>query len=96
MKTPKVAEYVAMAFKTKPNTIFIGSTTAGADGDVSIFVLPGDVKIMITGTGIYYPDGSETQQLGILPDFVVKPTINGIKEGKDELLNAAIEKIGKK
>lgn len=94
--TQSRAEYVAMAFKTKPNTIFIGSTTAGADGDVSIFVLPGDVKIMITGTGIYYPDGSETQQLGILPDFVVKPTINGIKEGKDELLNAAIEKIGKK
>jgi C-terminal processing protease CtpA/Prc len=91
--TQSRAEYVAMAFKTNPNSIFIGSTTAGADGDVSIFVLPGDVRIMITGTGIYYPDGSETQRIGILPDFVVKPTINGIKENRDELLESAIKQI---
>jgi len=48
---------------------------------------------MISGIGVYYPDGKETQRLGIVPDLVVKPTIEGIKKGKDELLEKAIELI---
>ena len=35
---------------------------------------------------MYYPDGTETQRVGIVPDIEVKPTIKGITEGRDELL----------
>jgi C-terminal processing protease CtpA/Prc len=51
---------------------------------------------MISGIGVYYPDGKETQRIGIVPDIEVKPTIRGILEGKDELLEKAIETINKK
>ena len=89
------AEYTAMAFRAGNNTTIIGSTTAGADGNVSVIYLPGGLRTMISGIGIYYPNGEETQRAGIVPDIEVKPTIEGIKQGKDELLERAIELIMK-
>lgn len=87
------AEYTAMAFRAGDNTTMVGSTTAGADGNVSAIMLPGGLRTMISGIGVYYPDGGETQRIGIVPDIEVKPTINGIKNGKDELIEKAIEII---
>ena len=87
------AEYTAMAFKAAPNTTVIGSTTAGADGNVSMINLPGGMRTMISGIGVFYPDGTPTQRVGIVPDMEVKPTIKGIKEGRDELLEQAVNLI---
>lgn len=87
------AEYTAMAFKAGDNTTIIGSTTAGADGNVSAILLPGGLRTMISGIGVNYPNGDETQRIGIVPDIEVKPTIKGIRAGQDELLEKAIEII---
>lgn len=84
------SEYTVMALKAGNNTTVIGSQTAGADGSVSAIYLPGGLRTRISGNGIYYPDGTETQRVGIVPDIEVKPTIQGIKEGKDEVLERAI------
>ena len=89
--TQSQAEYATMAFRVTPKAIVIGSTTAGADGNVSGFYLPGNIRTMISGIGVYYPDGTETQRVGIIPDIEIKPTIEGIKNNKDELLEKAIE-----
>lgn len=94
--TQSQAEYTTMAFRTAPHATVIGSTTAGADGNVSQFFLPGGISTMISGIGVYYPDGKETQRIGIVPDVVVKPTIKGIAEGRDEPLEKAIEIINTK
>lgn len=91
--TQSQAEYTTMAFRVNPNATVIGCTTAGADGNVSQFYLPGGIITMITGIGIYYPDGKETQRIGIVPDIELRPTIQGIKEGRDELLEKAIKVI---
>ncbi|MES2515783.1 MAG: S41 family peptidase [Bacteroidota bacterium] len=90
------AEFHAMAYRVHPNATVIGSTTAGADGNVSVFYLPGGIRTMISGIGVYYPNGKETQGVGIVPDIEIKPTIKGIKEGKDEVLEKAIELINTK
>jgi len=87
------AEYTTMAFRANSNTTVIGSTTAGADGNVTSFLMPGGLRTMISGIGVYYPNGKETQRVGIVPDIEVLPTIKGIREGKDELLEKAIEVI---
>lgn len=91
--TQSQAEYTAMALRTSKNAVIMGSTTAGADGNVSVFYLPGKLRTMISGIGIYYPDGRETQRVGIIPDTTVNPTVAGIKERKDELLDKAIEYV---
>lgn len=87
------AEYTAMALQAVQNATVVGSTTAGADGNVSTIFLPGGLRTMISGIGVYYPDGKETQRIGIVPDIMVKPTIEGIKNGKDEVLESAIKVI---
>ncbi|MEO8962926.1 MAG: S41 family peptidase [Ginsengibacter sp.] len=87
------AEYTAMAFRAGSNTTIIGSTTAGADGNVSTIFLPGGLRTMISGIGVYYPNGDRTQRVGIVPDKEVTPTVEGIRAGKDELLEKAIEII---
>jgi C-terminal processing protease CtpA/Prc len=94
--TQSHAEFVTMAFQAGDNTTVIGSQTAGADGNMAEIVLPGGLKTAISGIGIYYPDGRETQRIGIVPDIKVKPTIRGIREGRDELLEKAIEFIRQK
>ena len=75
----------------------IGSQTAGADGDITGIKLPGGIQTAFSGHGIHYPDGRPTQGIGIVPDMKISPTIKGIKEGRDEVLERAIEfaKTGK-
>lgn len=87
------AEYTAMAFRAGVNTTIVGSTTAGADGNVSTIFLPGGLRTLISGIGVYYPDGTETQRVGIVPDVELKPSIEGVKAGRDELLEKAVEII---
>lgn len=91
--TQSQAEYTAMAFRAGDNTTIVGSTTAGADGNISKIMLPGGLRTVISGIGVYYPNGDETQRVGIVPDIEVKPTIQGIRAGDDELLEKAIEVI---
>lgn len=90
------SEFHAMAYRVAPNALVLGSTTAAADGNVSKFFLPGGISTWISGIGVYYPDGKETQRIGILPDIILRPTIEGIKEGRDEIIEKAIEIIHKK
>ena len=73
--------------------ITIGSQTAGADGNISIFYISNGLQTVISGLGVNYPDGTETQRVGIRIDEIVKPTIAGIKAGKDELYERAVELI---
>ena len=93
--TQSNAEYTTMALRVAPKTLVIGSTTAGADGNVSRISLPGNVSTMISGIGVYYPDGTETQRVGIVPDIEVHPTIAGVRAGRDEVLERAMELVGK-
>lgn len=91
--TQSSAEYTAMAFRSVRGAIVIGSTTAGADGNVSRIQLPGGLNTMISGIGVFYPDKRPTQRIGIVPDIVVSPTEEGIRAGRDEVLEAAVRLI---
>lgn len=87
------SEYTTMAFRTAPGALVVGSTTAGADGNASWFRLPGAKRSMISGLGVFYPDRTPTQRVGILPDVEVRPTVAGIRAGRDEVLEAAIREL---
>jgi len=87
------AEFTAMAFRVAPGAKVIGSTTAGADGDLSWIPLPGALRTAISGIGVFYPDKRPTQRVGIIPDIEAKPTIEGIRAGRDEVLEVALREI---
>tara|TARA_R110002126_G_scaffold161549_16_gene309428 strand:+ start:479 stop:2665 length:2187 start_codon:yes stop_codon:yes gene_type:complete len=92
-QTQSEAEFTTMAFRGAPRAKVIGSTTSGADGNYSGIALPGGHNTGITGLGVFYPDGTPTQQIGIVPDIEVKPTLAGIAAGRDEQLERALEYI---
>lgn len=87
------SEYTAMAFRASPESVVVGSTTAGADGNVNRLPLPGGIVTTFSGIGVFYPDKTPTQRVGIIPDVYVEPTVEGIRAGRDEVLEAAIRVI---
>ena len=87
------AEYTAMALRSNPRAVVVGSTTAGADGNVSPVPLPGGLRSMISGIGVFYPDKRPTQRIGIVADVEARPTIAGIRAGRDEVLEQALRAL---
>ena len=92
-RTQSHGEFTCMSIQTAPDTTFVGSQTAGADGNVSYVWLPGYIVTYFTGIGVYYPDGTPTQRVGIVPDIVSRPTIAGIQQDRDEVLETAVHFI---
>ena len=89
-RTQSQAEHTGLFFEAANNTKFVGSHTAGANGDVTNFCLPGGINIWFSGQSVRHADGRQLQRIGLIPDIEVKPTIKGIRDGKDEVLERAI------
>jgi len=90
-RTQSAAEWACMTLMTAGKVTVIGSQTAGADGNVTRTILPGNYNINFSGLGIYFPDGTETQRIGIPIDIKVRYTINDMINNNDPALNRAIE-----
>ena len=86
-------EYTVMSLSNAENVTVMGEETLGANGNVVHLPLPGNVEILYSSLGIYTPNGDQTQRIGITPDIEIHPTIEGIKEGRDELMEAAVAYI---
>jgi hypothetical protein len=87
------AEYTTMALRAAPGAVVVGSMTAGADGNVSAVPLPGGMRGLISGIGVFYPDRTPTQRIGIRPDRTVRPTVAGLAAGRDEVMEDAVRGI---
>jgi hypothetical protein len=68
----------------------VGGPTAGTNGNVNPFDLPGGYGIVWTGMQVLKQDGSRHHGVGILPTVPASRTLAGIREGRDELLEKAI------
>ncbi len=71
--------------------IIVGQPTAGTNGNINPFNLPGNYWISWTGMRVEKHDGSQHHGVGILPHHPVKRTLKGIREGRDEFLEKALE-----
>jgi C-terminal processing protease CtpA/Prc len=85
------AEHTCLFFEAATNVTFIGSPTDGANGDVTNLVLPGGIYVNFSGHDVRHADGRQLQRVGIQPQITVEPTPGGIREGRDEVLEAAIK-----
>lgn len=68
----------------------VGETTAGTNGNINPFTLPGGYRVVWTGMRVLKHDGSQHHGIGIRPTVPVQRTIRGIIEGRDEQLERAI------
>ncbi|MBM3763148.1 MAG: hypothetical protein FJW36_23255 [Acidobacteria bacterium] len=64
----------------------VGETTAGTNGNVNPFVLPGGYRITWTGMKVLKQDGSRHHGVGIAPTVPVARTKAGVAAGQDEVL----------
>lgn len=87
------SEYSTMMIAEASKGIVIGSQTAGADGAIADVYFPGGYTSFFSATGIYYPNGKETQRIGVKIDIQCKPTLKGLQAGRDEVLERAIRFI---
>ncbi len=93
--TQSSSEFHVMGFETHPNAIKVGSNTAGADGNIMHVIITPDLYLYYSSIGVYYPDWTETQRIGLKPDIEVKPTVEGIRDGRDEVLEAALRQLNR-
>lgn len=89
------SEFAIMALRQAPNAVVVGSPSIGADGNVAMVSLPGNIMFGMSSLGIYTPDGGQTQRCGLRPDVECYPTLEGVRDGRDELIEKAIEVIVK-
>lgn len=89
--TQSRAESFVMALQGIQGAVTVGRQTSGADGDVADFTFFDDKTTWLTMRGIYYPDGRETQRIGIVPDVEVSLTLEDIRTGRDAILEKAME-----
>jgi C-terminal processing protease CtpA/Prc len=68
----------------------VGEPTAGTNGDINPFTLPGNYTVLWTGMKVLKNDGSRHHGVGIQPTVMVHRTIRGIAEGRDEQLERAL------
>lgn len=90
-RTQSQAEHTGLFFEAANGTEFIGSPIAGANGDVTSFNIPGGISLTFSGHDVHHADGRQLQQVGLQPKISVRPMINGIRAGKDEVLDRAIQ-----
>lgn len=90
--TQSAAEHTALYLKAAfaDRAVILGEPSAGANGTITYTYLPGGVTVAFTGMAAEWPDGSQLQRVGIQPDTIVRPTIAGVRDGRDEVLEAAI------
>jgi C-terminal processing protease CtpA/Prc len=84
------SEHTGLFLQAANNTVFVGSRTSGANGEITNFSVPGGIGIGFSGQSARFTDGRQLQRLGLTPDVEIKPTIKGIQEGRDEILDGAI------
>jgi hypothetical protein len=90
-RTISQAEHTGLFLEAANGTKFIGSPTEGANGDVTNLSLPGGIDVHFSGQGVWHADGRQLQRLGLQPDVEVHPTLAGIRAGKDEVVEKAVQ-----
>jgi C-terminal processing protease CtpA/Prc len=84
------SEHSGLFYEVANGTKFVGSPSAGANGDITRLTLPGGITVIFTGHDVRHADGRQLQRVGLQPDIPVEPTIAGIRSGRDEVLERAV------
>lgn len=71
----------------------VGEPTAGTNGTVNYCGLPGGYTLRFTGMRVLRHDGSLLHGVGIPPTVPASRTLEGVRAGRDEVLEKGIETV---
>jgi hypothetical protein len=92
-RTAGPAERTGLFFESANKTSFVGTPSAGAISDETNFAVPGGIVIGLSGRDVRHANSGQVQRLGIQPTVAVTPTVDGIRHGKDEVMEKAVEYV---
>ncbi len=72
----------------------VGGPTAGTNGNINPFLLPGGYRLIWTGMKVLKHDGSRHHGVGIRPTIPASRTLQGVAAGRDEVLEKGIAVVG--
>jgi len=91
----QVVANVATGFKDSGRATIIGETTEGSSGMPYLYDFHNGMILKIAVKRQYFPDGSEFEGVGIGPDIEVRTSIDALKNGRDVVLEKAMELVAK-
>ena len=91
--TFSAAEDFAAAFDQMDRGPLVGTPTGGNTGQPYFFRLPGGGSAQVRSKHDTYADGTEFLGIGIQPTIWVAPTLAGLRAGRDEVLDAAVQAL---
>lgn len=89
-RTTGAAERAVMVLEAAVAATLVGTPSAGADGELTTVVLPGDVLVTFPGQEARRAGGRPVHGVGIAPRVEAAPTLAGIRAGRDEALERAL------
>lgn len=91
--TFSAAEDFAVAFDAMQRGTLVGEATGGSTGQPLFIKLPGGGGARICTKQDTYPDGRAFVGVGVQPQHVVRQTVEGVRAGRDEVLEAALARL---
>jgi hypothetical protein len=89
-RASSAAETVLQIVHDSHLATLVGEASAGTNGNANVAPLPGGFSMRFTGMRVVLEDGTALQGKGIVPDVIVHPTLEGVRAGRDEVLEAAL------
>ena len=88
-RTGGAMERLAIALDAVARVTFIGSSSAGAPGEVMPVELPGLLQVALPIVELRRPDDGQLQRVGITPSVEVRLTVRGVRSGFDDVIERA-------
>jgi carboxyl-terminal processing protease len=89
--TASASEILAGALRDRERAILVGQRTFGKGSVQLVFDLSDGSSVHVTSARWFTPDRHQLDQQGLEPDIAVEITQEAIDNGRDEILNRAIE-----
>jgi C-terminal processing protease CtpA/Prc len=93
--TGSAAEDLAVMLHQGGRATIIGERSGGSTGQPLMLQLPGGGSARICTVQVRYADGREFVGPGVQPDVPIRRTLDGIAQGRDEVLKGAMDYLHK-
>jgi hypothetical protein len=90
-RTQGAMERLAMRLEALADATFVGEPSAGSPSEVMPVPLPGGLSVTVPLAEWRRPDGGTVQRVGITPQVAAARTVRGVRSGRDEVLERALQ-----